>query len=90
MKIYEIGTGYTPIPAKIGAATEIVEENLTRAFRELGFSAEIVDIRAKNRAETDLPIREVWVPGCFSGTDIKLGLLHKLKRVTYSPWETLR
>lgn len=84
MKIYEIGTGYTPIPARIGAATEIVAENLTRAFRELGFSAEIVDIRAKNRAETDLPIREVWVPGCFSCTDIKLGLLHKLKRVTYS------
>ena len=32
MKIYEIGTGYTPIPARISAATEIVVEELTKAF----------------------------------------------------------
>ena len=28
MKIYEIGTGYTPIPARMGAATEIVVEEV--------------------------------------------------------------
>lgn len=84
MKIYEIGTGYTPIPAQIGAATEIVEENLTRALRKQNIPAEIIDIRAKDRGATDLPIHEVWVPGCFSGTDIRLSLLHKLKRVVYS------
>lgn len=84
MKIYEIGTGYTPIPAKIGAATEIVVEELTRAFLKQGKQVQIIDIAAEDRAETDLPILEVPVPGCFRGTDIKLGLMHKLKRVVYS------
>lgn len=84
MKIYEIGTGYTPIPAQISAATEIVVEELTKAFLKQGTPVEIVDIACKNRAENQLPIREVSVPGCFSGTDVKLGVIHKLKRVVYS------
>ena len=84
MTIYEIGTGYTPIPAQLGAATEIVVAELTRAFQKQNTPVQIIDIKAKNRAATDLPIREVWVPGCFSGTDVKLGLMHKLKRVVYS------
>lgn len=84
MKLYEIGTGYTPIPAQMGAATEIVVEGLTRAFMKQNVPVEIIDIKATNRAATDLPIREVWVPGCFTGTDVKLGLMHKLKRVVYS------
>lgn len=84
MKIYEIGTGYTPIPAQISAATEIVVEELTKAFLKQGIPVEIVDIACKNRAENQLPIREVSVPGCFSGTDVKLGVIHKLKRVVYS------
>lgn len=84
MKIYEIGTGYTPIPATIGAATEIVVEELTRSFRENGHDAEIIDIKATERKKTDLPIREVNVPKSFSGTDVSLGLMHKLRRVVYS------
>lgn len=84
MKIYEIGTGYTPIPAQMGAATEIVVEELTKSFLKKGIPVEIVDIAAKDRGENQLPIREVWVPSCFSGTDVKLGLMHKLKRVVYS------
>lgn len=84
MKIYEIGTGYTPIPAQMGAATEIVVEELTRAFLNQGVSVEIIDIAAANRVQTDLPIREVRVPKCFSGTDVQLGIMHKLKRVVYS------
>ena len=84
MKLYEIGTGYTPIPARMGAATEIVVEGLTRAFLKQNVQVEIIDIRAKDRAATDLPIQEIWVPGCFTGTDVKLGLQHKLKRVAYS------
>lgn len=84
MKIYEIGTGYTPIPAQMGAATEIVVEGLTRAFQKLNQPAEILDIRAANRAETDLPIREVAVAQCFCTADVKLGWMHKLKRVVYS------
>ena len=84
MTIYEIGTGYTPIPARMGAATEIVVEELTRAFRNQNVPVQIIDIKAKDRTATDLPIQEVWVPACFSGTDVKLGLMHKLKRVAYS------
>ena len=84
MKIYEIGTGYTPIPATMGAATEIVVEELTKAFQKLGEAVQIVDIAAECRAPSNLPIREVKVPGCFSGTDVQLGIMHKLKRVVYS------
>lgn len=84
MKIYEIGTGYTPIPARMGAATEIVVEELTKAFQKQGGPVEIIDIAATDRAQTALPIREVKVPKIFCGTDVQLGLMHKLKRVVYS------
>lgn len=84
MKIYEIGTGYTPIPAAISAATEIVVEELTKALQKQGVPVEIVDIAADSREENALPIREVKVPKQFSGTDIQLGIMHKLKRVVYS------
>ena len=84
MKIYEIGTGYTPIPAQMGAATEIVVEELVRSFRKSGADITLLDIQAKDRPETDLPIEEVKVPGCFTDTDVKLGIMHKLKRVVYS------
>lgn len=84
MKIYEIGTGYTPIPARMGAATEIVVEELTRAFLKQGQQVQIMDIAADDRLQTDLPIREIFIPKCFRGTDVKLGVIHKLKRVAYS------
>ena len=84
MKIYEIGTGYTPIPAQMGAATEIVVEELTRSFIKNGETVEIIDIGAQQRAKNDLPIVEVKVPKKFSGTDVSLGIMHKLKRVVYS------
>ncbi len=84
MKIYEIGTGYTPIPAQMGAATEIVVEELTRSFIKNGEKAEIIDIKAEKRAETELPIIEVNVPKMFTKTDVSLGIMHKLKRVVYS------
>lgn len=84
MKIYEIGTGYTPIPAKMGAATEIVVEELTRSFINNGVDAKIIDIQAENRGKIELPITEVKVPGMFRKTDVSLGIMHKLKRVVYS------
>lgn len=84
MKIYEIGTGYTPIPARIGAATEIVVEELARSFVKNGEDAEIIDIKARERAATDLRISEVKVPPMFTKTDVSLGIMHKLKRVIYS------
>lgn len=84
MKIYEIGTGYTPIPAQMGAATEIVVEELVKAFQAQGADVTLIDIQAPDRPENSLPIVEVPVPAMFSGTDVKLGLAHKLKRVVYS------
>lgn len=84
MKIYEIGTGYTSIPANKGAATEIVVENLSSALIKLGHDVTVVDIEDRNRLVTDLPIVEVGMPGGFSGTDEALGIRHKLKRVVYS------
>ena len=84
MKIYEIGTGYTPIPARMGAATEIVVEELTRSLLKKGIDIEIIDIKAKQRGQTELPITEVGVPSLFTKADVSLGIMHKLKRVFYS------
>lgn len=84
MKIYEIGTGYTPIPAQMGAATEIVVEELTRSFIANGEEVEIIDISSSNRKQSDLPITEVKVPVFFTKSDVSLGIVHKLKRVVYS------
>ena len=84
MKIYEIGTGYTSIPADKGAATEIVIENLSRALVSLGHDVTVVDIANQNRLPTELPIVEVTMPKGFEATDEALGFRHKLKRVVYS------
>lgn len=84
MKIYEIGTGYTPIPASMGAATEIVVEELVKAFLKQNIPVELIDIQAKDRLPNNLPIIEVPVPNSMSSTDVKLGIAHKLKRVVYS------
>ena len=84
MKIYEIGTGYTPIPAQIAAATESVVEELTKAFMDRDVDVEIIDIYSSNRVANNLPITQVKVPSMFSRSDVKLGIVHKLKRVVYS------
>ena len=84
MKIYEIGTGYTPIPAKVAAATEIVVEELTKAFMQKKIDVEVIDISANDRVPNSLPITEVKVPSIFTKSDISLGIIHKVKRVVYS------
>ena len=84
MKIFEIGTGYTSIPARMGAATEIVVAELTTSLIKLGQDVTIVDIKDNSRLETKLPIIEVNVPYFLCSTDTKLGIVHKLKRVIYS------
>ena len=84
MKIYEIGTGYTPIPAQVAAATESVVEELTKAFINMNQPVEIIDISTNARAATNLPITEAKVPGIFTRSDVSLGIVHKLKRVVYS------
>ncbi len=84
MKIYEIGTGYTPIPAQMGAATEIVVEGLTEAFLKASKDVSIIDISASDRGENSLPVIEAKVPSLFTRKDVSLGIMHKLKRVVYS------
>ncbi len=84
MKIIECGTGYTSIPAQMGAATEIVVEELAKAFKKLNVNYEIFDIQDEERAKTNLKIREVKVPKIFRKKDVSLGIMHKLKRVVYS------
>ena len=84
MKIYEIGTGYTSIPAKISAATEIIIEQLTYAMIENGEDVTIIDIEDKNRKRNSLPITEIKVPLFSDKTDTSLGIVHKIKRVLYS------
>ena len=84
MKIYEIGTGYTSIPAKIPAATEIIIEHLTSALADCGEDVAIIDIKDKDRLKTALPIIEINVPLITQKTDISLGIMHKINRVLYS------
>lgn len=84
MKIYEIATGYTPVPAQTGAATEIVVEELTKAMLAQEHEVVLVDIKANGRPPHQLPITEVSVPAMFTKADVQLGLMHKLKRVAYS------
>lgn len=84
MKIYEIGTGYTSIPAKISAATEIIIEQLTYAMIKNGEDVTIIDIEDKNRKSNSLPITEIKVPLFSDKTDTSLGIVHKIKRVLYS------
>ena len=45
MKIIEVGTGYTSIPANMGAATEIVVEELAKIFEKEKVNYEIFDIK---------------------------------------------
>lgn len=68
----------------MGAATEIVIEELSKSFLKNGHDVELIDIKASKRKKNNLPIREVYVPKWLTGTDVRLGLIHKLKRVIYS------
>ncbi len=84
MKIIEVGTGYTSIPANMGAATEIVVEELSKVFQKENINYYIFDIKDEKRQNTDLKIKEINVPKCFRKKDVSLGIVHKLKRVVYS------
>ncbi len=83
--IIEIGTGYTSIPAQIGAATEIVVEELAKSASAQGLNVIVFDINDKNRPENNFNIHEVYVPGFLANSvEYKLGFIHKLKRIVYS------
>ena len=51
MKIIEIGTGYTSIPARMGAATEIVVEELTKSYMKQKKDVLLVDIASDDSHE---------------------------------------
>ena len=74
MKIFEIGTGYTSVPARMGAATEIVVAELTTSMRKLGEDVTIVDIKDKNRMPTRLPITEAYMPQFFRNSFASVGI----------------
>ncbi len=84
MRIYEIATGYTPVPAKMGAATEIVVEELVKAFQRMNEDVILIDIQNEDGNHGCDKVIEVPVPSKYRTTDVSLGLAHKLKRVVYS------
>ncbi len=84
MKYYEIATGYTPVPARMGAATEIVVEELVKSLEAKGHDVTLVDIKCNDRPDNPYKILEVNVPKKFQSTDVSLGIAHKFKRVIYS------
>jgi glycosyltransferase involved in cell wall biosynthesis len=84
-KIIEIGTGYTSIPSKVGAATEIVVEELVKSCMKKGLDVTIFDISDDQRTPSSLPIQEVYLPSVIAGkVGYSLGNFHKMKRVWYS------
>jgi glycosyltransferase involved in cell wall biosynthesis len=84
VKIVEIGTGYSPIPAKVGAATELVIEELSKSFVKKGFDVSIVDLEEPQRGLDNIKFYDIKIPRHLKRTTYNLGLLHKVKRVIYS------
>jgi glycosyltransferase involved in cell wall biosynthesis len=85
IQVIEIGTGYTSIPSKVGAATEIVVEELVKASLKKGIDIRIFDISDQNRTPSNLPIHEVYLPSFIADkVGYSLGVFHKIKRVWYS------
>ncbi|MDI3521037.1 MAG: hypothetical protein PWR04_1025 [Anaerophaga sp.] len=90
MKIIEIGTGYTTIPAKIGAATEIVIENLLISFCKLHIRSELFDISYngrntlnENELGDDVIVHRINIP-IFLQTVKDRSIIHLFRRVWYS------
>ncbi|HCY37753.1 MAG: hypothetical protein DKM50_07685 [Candidatus Margulisiibacteriota bacterium] len=84
LKVFEIATGYTSIPAKVGAATEIVVENLAQELVKSSIDVSIIDLHSNNRIKSDYNIHEIKVPEFLRKTTYTLGFMHKLKRIIYS------
>jgi len=86
MKIIEIGTGYTSIPAKIGAATEIVIENLLREWGEQNVDLELIDVSfdgVKHNKSYNYKRNEIKLHSFFCKNKDK-SFFHILKRIVYS------
>ncbi len=83
MKIFEIATGFTPIPAQIGAATEIVVQNLVNNFSKKN-EVILIDVRNNNRTGVDCPVSEIKMPAWLMKPSSFMSVKHKLKRIYYS------
>ena len=83
MEIFEIATGFTPLPAKIGAATEIVVENLIKNFSTENDVA-LIDVHNEDRTGIDCAVMGIKMPqGLMEPTGF-MSIKHKLKRILYS------
>jgi glycosyltransferase involved in cell wall biosynthesis len=84
MRIFEIGTGYTEIPPKIGAATEVVVENLYKAFSTVpNVESNLVDIAFDKQNKHAPSVYKLYVPASLKGINDK-GYIHLLRRISYS------
>ncbi len=83
MNIFEISTGFTPVPAQIGAATEIVVENLIRNFTKKN-DITLIDVNNDDRGTIDCPVKEIKMSRWLMKPSAFLSFKHKLKRVVYS------
>ena len=83
MKIYEIATGFTSIPARIGAATEIVVENLVNAF-STNNEVTLIDLKNPERKTGEYPVIEINLPSWATQPASFLSWRHRAKRVLYS------
>ncbi len=83
MKIFEIATGFTPIPARIGAATEIIVENLIQNFTPEN-DITLVDVYSSTRQNTNYNLEEIKMPDWLMKPAAILSVKHKIKRVVYS------
>jgi len=86
VKICQVATGYTSIPAKASAATEIVIEHLSNSLIDLAQEVTVVDISDRERTKSRFKVIEVAMPEGFGCSDYThdLGIKHKLKRLIYS------
>jgi len=83
-KIIEIGTGYSSIPTKVGAATEVVIEELSKSFIKKGYHVSIVDLKESHSYMNHIKFYEIKIPYFLKGTTHNLGIIHRVKRVIYS------
>ena len=83
MEIFEIATGFTPLPAKIGAATEIVVENLIKNF-DAENDVVLIDVHNEDRTGIDCVVKEIKMPRRLMKPTGFMSVKHKLKRILYS------
>lgn len=84
MRIIEIGTGYTGMPAKIGAATEIVAYNLFLSFsKKEQVIPGLIDITFNKGTLGSYEKMYIYIPERYNVINDK-GAVHVIRRLLYS------